>query len=62
MLGSPPTPPPLAPIPAAPAPPPLLGTTPPPSKPPPKSPTASFLGDAMMTNPTNTSQKKLTGE
>jgi hypothetical protein len=62
-FSAPSTPAPLAPLPAAPTPPPtMFAGAAPGAKPQPKAPAATFLSDAMGTNPTNTGQKKLTGE
>ncbi len=62
-FGGPSTPAPLAPLPQAPIPPATMSAgTAPGSKPQPKAPAATFLSDAMGANPTNTGQKKLTGE
>ena len=62
-FGAPSTPAPLAPLPTAPTPPATMSAgTAPGSKPQPKAPAATFLSEAMGANPTNTGQKKLTGE
>jgi hypothetical protein len=61
-FGSPPSPPPLAPLPPAPAPAPLMGTGQGPGqKPQPKSAVPTFISEAMQSNPTNTGNKTLTG-